>query len=38
MRRCPSGRIEVESCYLVVGAAVWPGVVVHLGMLGASSE
>jgi hypothetical protein len=29
VRRCPSRRIEVESCYLVVGAAAWPGVAVH---------
>jgi hypothetical protein len=24
-RRCPSGRIEVELCCLVVKAAAWPG-------------
>jgi hypothetical protein len=38
MRRCPSGRIKVELCYLVVGAAAWPGVAVHPGTLGASSD
>jgi hypothetical protein len=38
VRLCPSECIEVESYYLVVGAAVWPGVAVHLGMLGISSE
>jgi hypothetical protein len=37
-RCCQSGRIEVESRYLVVGAAAWPGVPVHLGTLGISSE
>jgi hypothetical protein len=38
VRRCPSGRIDVESRYLVVGADAWPGVAVHPGMLGTSSE
>jgi hypothetical protein len=37
-RRCPSGRIEVELCRLVVGAAVWLGEAVHPGTLGAPSE
>jgi hypothetical protein len=37
-RRYLSGRIEVELCYLVMGAAAWPGVVVHPRTLGISSE
>jgi hypothetical protein len=36
--RCPSRRIEAESRRLVVGAAAWPGVTVHPGTLGISSE
>jgi hypothetical protein len=32
--RYPSGRIEEESRYLVVGASAWPGVAVHLGTPG----
>jgi hypothetical protein len=38
VRRYPSGRIEVELRYSVVGAATWLGVVVHPGTLGTSSE
>jgi hypothetical protein len=38
MRRYPLGCIEVESRYLVVGAAAWSGMAVHLGTLGTSSE
>jgi hypothetical protein len=38
VRRCLPGRIEVESCHLVVGAAAWLGEAVHPGTLGASSE
>jgi hypothetical protein len=38
VRRCPSGRIEVELCCLVAGAAAWPGGAVHPETLGASSE
>jgi hypothetical protein len=37
-RCCPSGRIEVEACHLVVGAAAWSGGAVHPGTLGAPSE
>jgi hypothetical protein len=37
-RRCPSGRIEEESLYVVVEAAAWPGRAVHFGTLGASPE
>jgi nitrate reductase NapE component len=33
-----SGRIEEESRYVVVEVAVWPGVAVHFGMPGTSSE
>jgi hypothetical protein len=36
--RCRSERIKVESSYLVVGAATWPGVVVQPGTPGISSE
>jgi hypothetical protein len=38
VRRRPSGRIEVKSRYLVVGAIAWPGVVVRPETLGTSSE
>jgi hypothetical protein len=38
VRRCPSGRIEEESCYVVVEAGAWPGGAVHFGTSGASSE
>jgi hypothetical protein len=38
VHRYPSGRIEVELCYLVVGAATWPGMAVHPGTLGTSFE
>jgi hypothetical protein len=38
MRSCASGRIEVESRYLVVGAAAWTGMAVHPVTLGTSSE
>jgi hypothetical protein len=38
VRRCPSGRIDVESRYLIVGFVAWPGVAVHPGTLGTSSE
>jgi hypothetical protein len=31
VRRCPSGRIEEESHYVVVEAVVWPSETVHLG-------
>jgi hypothetical protein len=37
-RHCPSGRIEVELCRLVVEAAAWPGGAVHTKTLGAPSE
>jgi hypothetical protein len=32
-RRCPSGRIEEEPHYVVVGVAVWLGGAVHLRRL-----
>jgi hypothetical protein len=38
VRRYPSGRIEAEPHYLVVGAAVWPGEAIHPGTLSTSSE
>jgi hypothetical protein len=38
VRRCPSGRIEVELRYLVVGATAWPSVAVHPRTLGTSFE
>jgi hypothetical protein len=36
--RCLYGHIEDEMCYVIVEVATWPGVAVHFGTSGASSE
>jgi hypothetical protein len=38
VRRCPSGRIEVELYCFVVEAVVWPGGAVRTWTLGAPFE
>jgi hypothetical protein len=36
--RCPSGCIEAELRYLVLGVAAWPGEAAHPGTIGTSCE